>query len=71
MFGGSCPTCGHPVLTVQAAKVTVYTASGQWDGLKYYCPRCGAVLCCEIDPIALKADIVDEVTARVLKGLGR
>jgi hypothetical protein len=42
-----------------------------WNAVSYQCPHCHTVLSVEIDPIALKSDIVSEVTDGILKMLPR
>jgi hypothetical protein len=42
-----------------------------WNAVSYQCPHCHTVLSVEIDPIALKSDIVGEVTDGILKMLPR
>ena len=34
---------------------------GQWKAVTFNCPMCSAVLGCQIDPIAVKTDIINEV----------
>ena len=39
-----------------------------WNGVSYQCPHCHAVLGVQIDPIAVKTDIVNELFDRLKKG---
>jgi hypothetical protein len=65
-----CPKCGHPLSGVDGEHMPVFTGMQQWNGIAYSCPACNVLLSVEIDPIALKADIVAEVTAVVRRWLG-
>lgn len=65
---GKCPGCGNTVTSVNVEDVDVAVGlQPQWRGVSYVCPHCRIVLGVEIDPIALKSDIVSGVA----KKLGR
>jgi hypothetical protein len=64
---GTCPKCEATVTTVQIGDVSVRAGPKSWRGIKYYCPSCGCVLSVAIDPIAIKADIVEEILAALGK----
>lgn len=61
--------CGQVILMVQAAGVDIHIGTATFAGLTYKCPNimCGAVIGCQIDPIAIKTDTVEAV----LRALGR
>ena len=63
---GKCPNseCQKPITNVLAERIRV-TGIGQptWTGLSLLCPSCRTVLGASIDPIAVKADIVNEITS--------
>jgi hypothetical protein len=40
-----------------------------WNAVSYQCPHCNIVLSVEIDPIAVKSDMVREVINELLKKL--
>ncbi len=65
---GSCPKCEKPLMRVTIEDVEVSAIAGRaLRGLNYLCPTCHAVVSVGIDPIALKADIVNEI----LQALGK
>ncbi len=65
----SCSGCKNPLSCVRGEHITVQTATKNWNGIAYVCPSCDAVISVEIDPIALKSDIVmTEVVGRLRRG---
>jgi len=56
-----CPSCSKPVRSAQIDDVSI----GQWRGVSYSCPSCAAILSVAIDPVALKADTVSGVAAKL------
>jgi hypothetical protein len=67
-----CPSCKQPVFSVTIEEVDISSSSGKtWRGINHSCPRCHVVLSVGTDPIALKDDIVAEITANVIKYLER
>ncbi len=69
----TCPHCKHDLqnitLTVMTGHVTA-TQQGKSRNLTVYsCPSCNAVLNCEIDPIALRTEIVEQVVEELMKRL--
>ncbi len=64
-----CPNCKKPVLAVRGAKVTVSAPAGQFNGLGYSCMNCQAALGVQIDPVAIKTDIVEEVVEQLSRVL--
>jgi hypothetical protein len=66
---GDCPKCGQAVLIAGVADVQIRSLQGnQWNGVKYYCMSCQAILSVAIDPIAIKTDIVAEILDALGKG---
>lgn len=62
---GKCPYCEKPLSTVAATGVDVVVGlEHRWKGVTYACPYCQKILGVEIDPIALKADIVAQIKKR-------
>jgi hypothetical protein len=43
----------------------------RWNGVSYSCPFCQSLLSVSMDPLALNADMVENVVARAKKLLGR
>ena len=56
------------ITSVNIEDVKIHADSGRtWNGISYVCPLCNTVINVQIDPIAIKADTVNEI----LKGLGK
>ncbi len=65
---GKCPKCDSMVRNVKIEDVTVNVGfSPAWKGVSYLCSSCNAVLSVQIDPVALKTDIINGVVKK-LKG---
>ncbi len=60
---GKCPKCEKPVANVSISEVPAraFMAQKEWRGLSFNCPMCQTILGVQIDPIAIKADIVNEL----------
>lgn len=60
----NCPYCKKHITYVNIEDMPVHV-SGQykWNGIAYVCPNiwCNSILSVAIDPIAIKADIVNEI----------
>ena len=69
MAAGTCPKCGSFVRTIDGNRTPITVGELRWKGITYHCPNplCRAVLGCGIDPVALKAEIVEAVAAEVRK----
>ena len=60
-----CPHCNEPVLRVNLDKVESSALSGgSWNTILYSCPHCQKVLSVQIDPVALKTDIITALQNR-------
>jgi len=60
---GICPKCGKIISAVKIEDVDVRVGfQSKWRGISYCCLHCNTVLNVEIDPIAIKTDIVNEIT---------
>lgn len=68
-----CPSCGQAVVTVaaQGVNITVSPGGKTFKGLAYGCVACGGVLGCQIDPIAVKTDIINGVVDEVRRLIPR
>lgn len=66
----SCPVCKGVVSHVNGDGVEINMGYDKktWNGVLYKCPHCNTVLGCQIDPIAIKSDIVDELFKRLKAG---
>jgi hypothetical protein len=58
---GKCPKCDALVTRLDFNAVEASVPGDSWKAVTYNCPFCCAVLGCQIDPIAVKTDIVNEV----------
>jgi len=69
-MNGKCPKCGMVIKSLKADTLDALFPNG--DGLKalvLLCPNagCAAVLGAQVDPIAVKDDIVNELFDRLRK----
>jgi hypothetical protein len=62
---GSCPKCNLLVSSVIIESVNGSSNSNQWNCISYSCPSCKTVLNVQIDPIALKADVIEGVIKKL------
>lgn len=60
-----CPKCENIISTVNIGTVVMQIGRQKWKGVVYSCPFCFSAISAEMDPVALKYDIVNEVTANV------
>ncbi len=59
---GKCPKCEQIISHVNCDDVEVRVAFGTtWKGVSYNCPHCQTVLSVQIDPIAVKTDIINRL----------
>ena len=61
---GKCPNCDKTLTNVNIEDVTIsvgFTPTSK--GVSYVCPDCHSILSVQIDPVALKAEIIDAVIA--------
>jgi hypothetical protein len=59
---GTCPKCENLVSTARLEAVTIDGGGGNcWRGVSYVCPSCSCVLGIGIDPVALKAELLDDL----------
>jgi hypothetical protein len=64
---GKCPKCEALVNNVTCNAVQVNAPGVVWNGVSYSCPWCQSILSVAIDPIAVKADIVNDLVASLRK----
>jgi hypothetical protein len=61
-----CPKCQVVLTGVNAGHLPINVLFGKsYNGLAYACPSCQTLIGVEMDPIALKNDIVDELVRRL------
>lgn len=70
-MNGKCPGCGKLVLSVRITEVEATASANRWNAITFMCPLCNVVLGCQIDPIALRTDIVTMTTEAVIEAMGR
>ena len=72
MLNATCPSCkqGLTSLNGSATDVAFELGGAKFRTIVFICPRCRAVLGTQIDPIALKNDIVNETVTELKKVLG-
>jgi hypothetical protein len=63
---GKCPKCETTITSVRIEDVDVQVGfEPAWRGISYCCPSCGSVLSVQIDPVALKTDIINGVVEQL------
>jgi endogenous inhibitor of DNA gyrase (YacG/DUF329 family) len=62
-MNGKCPKCEKLVMNVNISAIKAQVPFGQtsWNAVSYNCPSCQTVLSVQIDPVAIKTDIVQEL----------
>lgn len=60
-MSGKCPKCESSITSVKIDGVTAKSGSLSWKAITYLCPYCSTILSVQIDPIAVKNDIVKEL----------
>jgi hypothetical protein len=57
-----CPSCSNAITSPAMKGFTAGVPLGQkWNCIAFCCPTCQAVLSAQIDPVALKSDIISGV----------
>jgi len=62
---GKCPHCENLIGSVIIDTVDGHADLTKWRTLLYKCPTCQKVLSCQIDPIAIRTDIVQQVVKEI------
>lgn len=70
---GRCPKCDNTALTVKLESIEIREpgASSGWNGVSYVCQSCNCILGVQIDPVALRTDIVNQTVDKLVKMLRR
>lgn len=67
-MNGKCPKCEKIISSLNLSEVESNIFIGtKWRTVTYNCPHCSTVLGCQIDPIAIKTDIVNEILNKLKK----
>lgn len=57
---GKCPKCEEIVSSVRIEDIDINLGPAiDWQGVSYCCPSCDTVLGVQLDPVALKTDIIN------------
>ena len=71
-MNGKCPACQKIVTSLRGGNLEVtFSMVNSFNAVTYNCPHCNTILGCEIDPIALRTDIVNFTTEAILEKLRR
>ncbi len=63
-----CPNCQEVIPNVVVEPIAVQKLiAGSWNGVSFLCPCCRTVWGVQLDPVALRQDLVDGV----LRALGK
>jgi len=68
---GKCPSCGNIVMKLNGDAVDASFGTQSYKATTYNCPMCNVVLGCQIDPLAVRNDIVAQVVDELFKRLGK
>ena len=59
---GNCPSCQKTVLNCRISEMDGTVFMGRtWRTISFNCPMCNTILGVQIDPIAVKTDVVNEL----------
>lgn len=69
MAVGRCPKCNGAVNRAFFEEINVieHPHGNAWVGTSYLCPHCRSVLSVQIDPLALKNDLAEQISGVVKK----
>lgn len=66
---GKCPKCEKSLTYVNLGDGDVKVRLGNtWKGISYVCPYCHTIISTQIDPIAIKTDLVNELFKKLRGG---
>lgn len=64
-----CPACNTYISHLNLEKMTSSAFMGEtWNTIAYVCPFCQKIISVQIDPIAIKTDIVNEIKNFIRSG---
>lgn len=61
MANGKCPKCDNIVTYLKGHPTDIRAGGSAYNGVQYQCPYCTAILGAEVDPLAIKSDILNGV----------
>lgn len=65
-MAGKCPKCDNPVQNVTISEVSAGVPFGtKWKAISFNCQSCQTVLSIQIDPIAIKTDIINDLMKKL------
>lgn len=64
-MSGKCPYCGKLVTSLRGNGIEATFSVNSWKAVTYSCPACNSILSCQIDPVALKTDIINGVVKKL------
>lgn len=62
-----CPHCNQGFTRVAIGNIPAQNLKGSWNAISYNCPNCSASLGVEIDPLAVRTEIVAYITEEFRK----
>lgn len=69
-MNGTCPSCKQLITNLRGGGADVTFPQGNaFKTITLNCPFCNAILGAQIDPIALRTDIVNMTADRVIRAL--
>lgn len=67
MTTSTCPKCDQSFSKFKITPHSGIAGTKSWKCISLNCPNCGACLGAQIDPIAIKTDIVSEIEDAIKK----
>lgn len=65
-LSGMCPHCKAPVSLVSIKDIQAQALLGAtWKAVAYCCQACQAIISIQIDPIAIRTEIIESLGGRV------
>jgi len=62
---GKCPKCETELDPVETEHIPARAAGEEFAALAHYCPYCDCALSVQLDPIALRDSLVEEILRKL------
>jgi transposase-like protein len=69
-MSAKCPRCKKSVTELKGYELSATFGGGKkWKAAAYICPSCNSILGCQINPVALNRDLINELVKTLVKEL--
>ncbi len=67
MLAGKCPSCGQFVMSMNGHVVSTNFGGTTLKTVTFHCPypMCNVILGCQVDPLMLKSEMVQEIEEKL------